>query len=340
MGGNAKTALIITVSAGSSESSETLSTLQFGQRCMKVSVQAHLNIQPDYKALYEAVQSHIDKRDDRINELEMQLQASRDENASLDEQLNAAQVSKENLEFELKLTKSQVNTGAPTGSDSGRTNPELQAKFDTEISTLRREHVEYLEKLKTRYDKQVAAYKTSSNTASQEWHNIEHELATERTGHLKTLQEFRNCREQLTKQEIESSDRIAQLLQEVEDAHKMTALIETEFKTHKESTHSKQKTEIELQEIEAKYKHLQQKMDKDYVSREQIDQMEKLYSDAIERLQGRVNSLETKKVLPPVGKDPKEELLKKSSSRLHKATAKVGRVQPARRTSNQLPRFR
>ena len=50
---------------------------------MKVSVQAHLNVTPDYKALYEAVQSHIDKRDDRIHQLEIELQNARDENAGL-----------------------------------------------------------------------------------------------------------------------------------------------------------------------------------------------------------------------------------------------------------------
>ncbi|RHY27815.1 hypothetical protein DYB32_006511, partial [Aphanomyces invadans] len=56
LGGNAKTALIITVNPDASEASECHATLQFGQRAMKVQVRATVNVVPDYKRLVDALQ--------------------------------------------------------------------------------------------------------------------------------------------------------------------------------------------------------------------------------------------------------------------------------------------
>jgi len=56
LGGNAKTSLILTVTPTETEASESHSTLQFGQRAMKIEIKARLNVIPDYKLLYESLQ--------------------------------------------------------------------------------------------------------------------------------------------------------------------------------------------------------------------------------------------------------------------------------------------
>ena len=145
--------------------------------------------------------------------------------------MNELQVAKEQVEFDLKIASSKLKTQALPQVSDGEAVPEsgstedLQVKFNAEIAQLRQEHMAYVDKLKNQYDEQVLAYKTSSNTASQEWHNIEHDLANERSSHLATVKDFRECREKLTQKEIESNERAAELLQEVEAAQKMLTLV-------------------------------------------------------------------------------------------------------------------
>ena len=132
----------------------------------------------------------------------------------------------------MKLVKSKLETQPDrAGRDApidGQDDVEgRKIRFDTELATLRQEHMAYLERQKVQYEKQVLAYKASSNTASQEWHNIEHELANERAAHLDTVKAFRECREKLTQHEIESNERVSELLLELEAARKMTALVGT-----------------------------------------------------------------------------------------------------------------
>ena len=47
---------------------------------MKVQNDAYLNIDIDYKSLYQQQQEHIDRRDDRIHELEISLEKSQTNN--------------------------------------------------------------------------------------------------------------------------------------------------------------------------------------------------------------------------------------------------------------------
>ncbi|RHY04607.1 hypothetical protein DYB25_003107 [Aphanomyces astaci] len=94
LGGNAKTALVLTVNPDASEASECHATLQFGQRAMKVQVTATVNVVPDYKRLVDELQvrqntldavdpleirkhAKLDAQGDRLNEMDMELQTSK-----------------------------------------------------------------------------------------------------------------------------------------------------------------------------------------------------------------------------------------------------------------------
>ncbi|RQM27434.1 hypothetical protein B5M09_006520 [Aphanomyces astaci] len=102
LGGNAKTALVLTVNPDASEASECHATLQFGQRAMKVQVMATVNVVPDYKRLVDELQvrqntldavdppeirkhAKLDAQGDRLNEMDMELQTSKQCQAVLQE---------------------------------------------------------------------------------------------------------------------------------------------------------------------------------------------------------------------------------------------------------------
>lgn len=59
LGGNARTALIVTLTPDPSSASETGSTLEFGARAAQVAVHARKNETLDYKALYQALKSQL-----------------------------------------------------------------------------------------------------------------------------------------------------------------------------------------------------------------------------------------------------------------------------------------
>jgi hypothetical protein len=64
LGGNAKTALVITVTGNPDHAQETLATMQFGTRAKQIQVRARVNEVVDYKQLYEALRASIESAQD------------------------------------------------------------------------------------------------------------------------------------------------------------------------------------------------------------------------------------------------------------------------------------
>ena len=83
LGGNAKTALVITVAPEPEDAAETQSTLEFGQRARKVQVRAVVNMVTDYKSLYQALQSRVDKESDEATALKLEVRRLKAENEKL-----------------------------------------------------------------------------------------------------------------------------------------------------------------------------------------------------------------------------------------------------------------
>jgi len=73
LGGNAKTALIVNVGPSLKNLEETLSSLYFGSRAMKVKNRPMINKQKDYYALSMQLQGELDAKDDEINRMQIKL---------------------------------------------------------------------------------------------------------------------------------------------------------------------------------------------------------------------------------------------------------------------------
>ena len=83
LGGNAKTSLIVTVSPSSYNADETVSSLNFAQRAMKVKNKPIQNVSVDYHALYIKLQEDFDKLNDQYAELEQKYEKLQEENQKL-----------------------------------------------------------------------------------------------------------------------------------------------------------------------------------------------------------------------------------------------------------------
>jgi hypothetical protein len=80
LGGNCRTALIVTISpsggggcTAEDDDTETLAALAFGQRALMVRVAPNLNVEVDYKHLYNSLLAETDTKDDKATKLEMEV---------------------------------------------------------------------------------------------------------------------------------------------------------------------------------------------------------------------------------------------------------------------------
>jgi kinesin family member 5 len=89
LGGNAMTALVITVASEGVHAHESLSTLQFGSRAKLIPVKASVNEVVDYKSLYEALQAKMDSGDDANTALSIEKQQLEAKLAALQKQHDA-----------------------------------------------------------------------------------------------------------------------------------------------------------------------------------------------------------------------------------------------------------
>jgi kinesin family protein 5 len=98
LAGNGKTRIIVTIDPHVSNVQETITSLQFGQRAMKVTTSAKVNETVDYKALCIKLQSQLDDTELKYREMEVDLEELLVDNELIEQRLYA---------FELKAQKDQ-----------------------------------------------------------------------------------------------------------------------------------------------------------------------------------------------------------------------------------------
>ncbi|KAG2811297.1 hypothetical protein PC129_g4027 [Phytophthora cactorum] len=288
LGGNAKTALVVTVTPAVTEAPETLQTLQFGQRAMQVAVRAHRSALSvlDYRTLYEEMRQALDEEQQRFRQAEAAASDEKNRAAIAQDKLTKALLRVQHLEFELEAAQTATrHSSAPDveGNDVERMKLELQQ--------LVARHAQDVAQVKSACDRQIETYKRLAHEASQEWHEVEGELAGEKTQVLHTLQDLKEFKLRYFQLEEDTTERIAELVQDERDREKerdaalaTVAALEKELK----AIHAK------MVEGESQREKLQDQLDTDFVPKEAIQQMEALYEGAISKLQARVGCLESK----------------------------------------------
>ncbi|GLD95933.1 hypothetical protein PINS_up004611 [Pythium insidiosum] len=248
LGGNAKTALVVTVSPSATEAQETLSTLQFGQRAMKVTVQAHRNVLSvlDYKALYEETQQALDERQQQMQRLESELAAQCHARQAAEDQLMKAQLRIQHLEFECQAAKlSSSSSTNNNGDKSARGGAGSSSSLEPQLAALVAQHERDVAVVKERCDVHIATYKRLADEAQQEWHDLEDELAKEKQQVLVTLQELKEFKLRFFELEQETTERIAELVQDAKDREREARDERTELQ---QTMQAQQKTAASLQD--------------------------------------------------------------------------------------------
>ncbi|RLN62666.1 hypothetical protein BBJ28_00023596 [Nothophytophthora sp. Chile5] len=218
LGGNAKTALVVTVTPAISEAPETLQTLQFGQRAMQVAVRAHRSALSvlDYRVLYEEMRQALDEEQQRSQQSEAAANDEKMRVAMAEEQLTKALLRVQHLEFELQAAQTEAGHSGGSVTSSGDDKGDVE-RMKGELRQLVTRHAQDVAQVKAACDRQVETYKHLAQEASQEWHEVEGELAGEKTQVLHTLQELKEFKLRFFQLEEDTTERIAELVQEERD---------------------------------------------------------------------------------------------------------------------------
>ena len=137
LGGNAKTSLIVTVSPSNYNADETVSSLNFAQRAMKVKNKPVQNISVDYHALYINLQEKYDKLNDQYAILETNYEKLQEENQKLKSGEAFIELQKKNMNENLEENERSfgINGMEKNFRRNSSTNKEKE-KFKEQIKKL------------------------------------------------------------------------------------------------------------------------------------------------------------------------------------------------------------
>ena len=109
LGGNAKTSLIVTISPSGYNTEETLSSLNFGLRAMKVQNRPVINKTQDYQALFYKLQEDYDKLLEEKTNLTIEYNKVCDENDKFKSNENYLNIQKNKIEEQIKNNSKSIS---------------------------------------------------------------------------------------------------------------------------------------------------------------------------------------------------------------------------------------
>ncbi len=267
LGGNCRTALVLNVSPADRDSSETVSTLNFGLRAGSVSTSVRQNVEIDYKVMYFKLQAKLDEKDDRFHLLEVEAAKTSATVASKEVQLVKLQETNRDLLSEVDSLRRAMAT--KDGDES---------KWLKEIESIRSEYEEKIQEERKRCASTTKQQEETASEAVQEWNSIEAELETQKEEYLDALSKIRSLSEKLRKKDSETNARISELLEEnaSKDAKvkELTSALQVQSKALED-------TEGELVRSRSSY-----------VTK--AKELDTVYTEKIQMLLDRVESLESK----------------------------------------------
>ena len=117
LGGNSKTSLIVTVGPSFNNMQESISTLNFGSRAMKIQNSPQMNLKIDYKALCDKLQAELDKINDKANIKNIDCDKIVEENYALKQMIETLTTEKMQLEINVEELKKGADCSIVEGSN-------------------------------------------------------------------------------------------------------------------------------------------------------------------------------------------------------------------------------
>ncbi|TYZ60084.1 hypothetical protein PybrP1_000665 [[Pythium] brassicae (nom. inval.)] len=243
---------------------------------------AHCNVLSvlDYKGLYEDAQQRLDAAGERERGLASEASAHQLRAAHLEDQLLKAHMRIQHLEFENQAGNAALEATCTPGAPVAATGvadpsaPTVAAATDPpglprQLAELVAKHDGGVRAAKAKCDLQVATYQKLADQAAQEWHEAEDALETEKRQVLSALQELKEFKLRFFELEDDTTDRIAELVQDARDKERELRESADSAATRIDAlTQEIKALKQQLADAERERKCLQDKMDTDFVPRD------------------------------------------------------------------------
>lgn len=214
LGGNSKTSLVVTIGPSLGHYQESISSLLFGTRAMKVENRPELNITVDYKALCAQLQAELDRINDSNSMWSIERQQFLDN-------YNKALAEVENLnndKAEMQLTIDELKNKSKEVNLSSYEQSKLE-----EIAKLKSYYKEKMKKKEIEYKKTIDEYDKVNN-------ELDHNISLHKV-HIVDLEsknntmkhELKKYREELEHEKNDRQIRINQMNTEIEDLQRALA---------------------------------------------------------------------------------------------------------------------
>ena len=214
LGGNSKTSLVVTIGPSLGHYQESISSLLFGTRAMKVENRPELNITVDYKALCAQLQAELDRINDSNSMWSIERQQFLDN-------YNKALAEVENLnndKAEMQLTIDELKNKSKEVNLSSYEQSKLE-----EIAKLKSYYKEKMKKKEIDYKKTIDEYDKVNN-------ELDHNISLHKV-HIVDLEsknntmkhELKKYREELEHEKNDRQIRINQMNTEIEDLQRALA---------------------------------------------------------------------------------------------------------------------
>lgn len=208
LGGNSKTALVVTIGPSLGHYQESISSLLFGTRAMKVENRPELNMKVDYKALCAQLQAELDKINDSNSMWTIEKQ-------QLTEALSKANTEIENLnndKAEMQLTISDLKSKHQEATTSN-----YEQVHQEEINKIKSYYKEKMKKKEAELKKIVDEYDKSNNELGLIIAHLNVQIVDLEAKNTGMKQELKLCKEELDKEKIDRQFRINEMNGQLED---------------------------------------------------------------------------------------------------------------------------
>ena len=145
LGGNAKTSLIVTVSPSTYNTEETISSLFFALRAMKVQNKPIINKTVDYQALCIKLQEDLDKLNDEYGKLKIEYE-------KVVTELEAIKKGEKYLEIKNNMNVTDMESSIVSNATSAKSELVPNNKSSQDIQKLKSEYKKKMKKLEEFYE--------------------------------------------------------------------------------------------------------------------------------------------------------------------------------------------
>lgn len=220
LGGNSKTSLIVTIGPSTFNYQESVSSLLFGSRAMKIQNTPMLNIKIDYKALCDKLQAELDRINDKANINNIDTDKIIEENYMLKQTIEALTTEKMQLEVALEELKKGADCSIVEGSNIEF--QKVKRYYKNKLDKQEADHKKFLQEI----DKTLLDQEEQINTMK----NLNYELEN---NNAQLTQDLKKLMAELESERSDREVRSGQMINEIEDLKQKLQMERTNLESAK-----------------------------------------------------------------------------------------------------------